>query len=207
VKCSVCGETVTKRSTLNVGDGERACRSHGEAVEASNKVQAKAEAEKLIQQRKHEEFYGPRSKDFEVLDPTERRCWVCGREGVHQQDFHLRILRCMDQWQSDHDKTPNFFDDKEMDKVLKPMSGTVCLWVVPYGSAETIQRYRKLLRHHLREVANIAQAFMVCPFCVKEHGITLPQVKFTGVKAATLLAPILDDVVIPKVCVEPRKGV
>lgn len=125
ITCTICGQQVSKRSTLAVGDGKRACRSHkGVEQQAVNK-QVQAKQQKQRQQEK-------RQRNVPKLT-FKPQCSKCGCEGMISQEFYTRILILTEKFELIYGRSVSLFSEPE-DKAIayKELQGVNCLWQVPY---------------------------------------------------------------------------
>lgn len=98
VTCAICNQEVMKKQTRSV-DGKRVCKSH-EGVEEKADAQHKArlDAQKKRQEERNKPWRHRRS-EFQDSEPKPPAlcCWVCGHEGIYQQEL-LPIMRQMMAW-------------------------------------------------------------------------------------------------------------
>jgi len=172
-KCSVCGEQVSKRKSYDDGNGGRACKIHKE-------VQAKADEKKKSQLKGLREQANPKKKKRRYDDPEIGvdgngnlipRCFCCNEEGLHQSDFHMRILVAMEKVNM-MDDPPALFSKEYKEAIVELMKTpgvksnyeNNCLWIVSTKECPSI---KKDIDKMLRDIIDHA---LVCTKCCKKHG-------------------------------------
>jgi hypothetical protein len=184
VTCSVCGETVSKRKTLLLKDGSRACRSH-EGVEDQASQLWKEEQEKKDREARAREQEKSRYAPFE--HPVEPCCWFCGKVGLRQDVFFTRMLVCGEKYQLKTGKTPNIFDMKEAQEVYREMNGKKCLWVVSVTD-ENRDKIKSTALRGMSMVVDLAGGVLICQACADKHKIEVHHPKLDPEKLTTMAA-------------------
>lgn len=176
VQCHICNQEVTKRSTIAIGNGKRACREHPEAQTAAGELVQQAKDKAAAEQRRQEQAKIDRRHQQErMTTPLRPRCWVCEEEGMRQDEWYTRWLIETQKYELVHGKPANPFNFEEMAKALESLKGQRCLfWVKWTGANKKIK-----LRYRAYELVRIAEQMMggeaimlVCGQCCKEKGFT-----------------------------------
>lgn len=87
--CTICGAKVSKRQSLAV-EGGRACRSHSEAQQESQKrIDADDEKRKAIMEKMNAKRHGREQHELWRVSPS---CWCCHKLGITAHDHHLKMM-------------------------------------------------------------------------------------------------------------------
>lgn len=87
--CTICKSPVSKRQSLAVAGG-RACRSHSEAQQESQKrIDADDEKRKAIMAKIEAKRH---RRDERWTVPTGTSCWCCHKEGITARDHFLKMM-------------------------------------------------------------------------------------------------------------------
>ncbi len=156
--CSICGSTVSRRQSISVGDGKRACRAHQEAIETSQRLQANEAQRKHENQRKQKEKY---RGNHENLVPTiiKPRCWICHKDGMRQDEYYTRALIDLEKRQLD----PQY---------VSQLNKEECLYFVDWSGTNTKVR----LPYNVFQMVEAAKAMfgtamlLICKPCCAEKG-------------------------------------
>lgn len=178
VRCKICQKDVTKRSTVAVGNGDRACREHSEAQSAASEL-AQAEKNRVAEEkrkrdRKQERIATDRRRHEEHA-PLRPRCWICEEEGLRQDEWFTRWLIEMQKYELVHGLPANPFNMEEMQDALSALKGIRCLyWVKWAGDNKKIRlRYRSFELVQMAEQMMSGEAIMlVCGQCCQEKGFS-----------------------------------
>jgi len=195
--CAICGAKTSKRKTLSIGDGKRACRTHDETQTAAKEIRDKAVEEKLEQARKEAEKRNWRKRqDQMTLDPFKPRCMCCLKEGMREPDFFRRLLIEQAKWKLITGKDHNPFNPEEVRKSAGPLVGTRVLHYVQWHGKNA----KVKVPYNCWMAADLVGFIAVCSDCVKKKGFTTymeeqPPIEFDDlIKHAavyeTLIGPI-----------------
>ena len=222
VTCSLCNKTVNKAATYALANGTRACRSHEEAqsfAESHKKeetLRLKKMSEKTPAQMRKEKWQAEFGSDPRPVTPLVPKCFCCGREGLHQQDFYFRVLMAMEKMDllgvdrplpfsvsADGAVTSNPEYGRLMREYMKSpdMNGDyiyVCLSLVPLEQNRQIKSHS---RYDARFAADATGFAMICPKCIEKYRVQLPdkfsELTFDQIKnwsvAAELTKPIRQE--------------
>lgn len=175
VTCAICKEEVSKRQTLAIGNGKRACRKHTEAQQSSAILLQKEKLEKEKKEEEEQKKRGERLAAYRI--PTEPTCGICGNVGMRAEEFYPRLLVEMEKYEMTRGKAPNMFnpDPKELNEMKGSLAGVRCLFRI---TIDAIKKKRKKKKIRLtREAWNVAQLIgltFVCADCIHEHDIEHP---------------------------------
>ena len=134
ITCAICGNEVSKRQSLNIGGGKRACRTHEQTTVASKEEQAKIrQANESRKEKLRKKFRPPKLKHIDRIVP---RCFNCKREGLRQDEWFLTLLKLGEQYEITYGKPLNPFDPEENAKAYSPIKGKVCIFVVATDEVE-----------------------------------------------------------------------
>ena len=180
-KCTICGEEVSRPKSYCINEkGDRACRTHQETQEQAQALQDKAikekkeleDYQKRKQERKQQRYTSPQ-------DPKTPRCMICNKKGLHQRDFHWRMLIASKKLQTLGGEINIFSSEyyKQLRKMMISPDATndhelTCLWIVQCNQDDKL--YNKI--HCQAKIsAQILGAVMICPECVEKNNVELPQ--------------------------------
>lgn len=129
--CVICGSIVNKSTTVHIGDGKRACKTH-EGV----KEQAQEAQEKITSQQWHNK-HTSKPKHPETSKPIslEPHCCNCGKKGVTREQLGMAMLKV--------GMSPLFADIPAIVEVYKETSGNVILSVVTYDPTAKLNHKAK----------------------------------------------------------------
>lgn len=207
VVCSICGDEITKRSSLSVGNGKRACRKHQETQEQAPVVQKlRREAEiKRAEDLKGRRWGRKEPLGGETFD-IRPKCFGCKTLGLRQDVFGLTMLKLSEKYQLKHGRSANPFNVEETKEMYAEMKGLSCLFVVPYD--------KKLrgLDFNTRQAGEIMGVIMLCPNCCKFNGldplkerqkdITFDDLVRESVRYEATLRPVLQAAAAQELLVE-----
>jgi hypothetical protein len=186
VTCSICNETVSKRSTRLLGDGTRACKSHdGVLEESEGRLQKEKENARAKAEAERDRFLNNRRNHYAPSD-LRAKCCVCNKPGLRQDFFIKRILIAqakLHQQGGPHPMLIGLEQDPEKRKALHQkfretlMSPdatddceTRCLFVrkVPEDKQH---KFWKLASDNALMAAQILGVFMICGPCAEKIAI------------------------------------
>ncbi len=196
--CSICGQEVTKRQSLSVGDGKRACRSHTETQEKAAQL---ADQARLVKAKK---ALAPKKKSEERQEESlpAPRCWICHRPGIRQDEFFTRYLIETEKLQLQGRSWNPFSPDETVISQFKECFGDKpCLFWVEWKGANTKVRLR-MSTYNLVQMTNV---MLVCPACCKEKGfvtmtderlkgMTLEDMHVQAVAYEVLVQPAIEEI-------------
>lgn len=192
VVCAVCGETVSKKKTLAIGNNQRACRTH----ESTNqKAQTQQKQRKDKEQLARSKWKNRRTVEPPKID-LKPKCLNCGVHGVHQTEFFMSLLLAGEKYQLIYGKALNPLDPVECQKAYANLKGP-CLWVVEYDPQKMKFSFDK------RPIAEFFGYLCLCPSCCDQFNIdplpvrsdlTEDQMSTLGVIYETLLKPSFRDI-------------
>lgn len=157
VTCSICSQSVSKRQTLSVGDGKRACRSHQEAQAASKQLVAG-------QTKKSQQDHKPqRDQSIEI----ELQCFICREAGIRQDEFFVRLLIDMEKHKLLTGQEANLLDPTVLLKVSPSLKGKKVLWYVLWEG----KNRRVKLPFQAYQVAEMVGSILACTKCCDERGL------------------------------------
>lgn len=192
--CSICGQEVTKRQSLSIGDGKRACRSHTETQEKALQLadQAKlAKAKKVLAPKKN-----PERHEGGLPAP---RCWICHRPGIRQDEFFAKYLIGTAKLQlQGHAWNPFSPDETVISQFKERFGDKPCLFWVEWKGANTKVRL-KMSTYNLVQMTNV---MLVCPTCCKEKGfvtMTDERMKSMTIEDMLVQAAIYEVLVQPAI--------
>lgn len=93
VKCSICGEEVSKRKTYLVDPetGARACKTHEGVEQKKNQIRGQEEARKRRQESEARDLL-PRDEPLDL----KPKCFACGKHGLVDVDWWERLIIARD---------------------------------------------------------------------------------------------------------------
>ena len=95
--CATCHLEVPKASTLYIGDGKRACKTHPDTAEKA--VAAQKELEPKLQRPPFYAPYGGERQEAQLKKDIEnwaaKQCWLCSGAGTMLTPDHARLLAVM----------------------------------------------------------------------------------------------------------------
>lgn len=194
VKCSVCGEIVSKKKTLAVGDGQRACRTHENTQQQAKTQQNERKAEEE-QRKQAQEARNPRNKPKgdHVFVP---KCSCCQKEGLQQQEYFMQILLANKRYELEYGQPLSIFDNKE--KQLAYRDIRPCLWLLPYDSSKMKLPYPYIGYSKLSGLA------LLCDDCCKKFGIDPRPKMDMQLEDLSILGYFVDEV-LEKIIAEEGK--
>lgn len=169
VKCCICGKVVSKRSTYNIGNDQRACKIHNGVLARRNSLLLAEEEKKAIEVEKtkrKERFYSPTS----YQKPT---CWICGHSGIRARKFYSQLLIEMKKRELVRGKPINLLDFDTW-KDLKAKERV--LFIV---SVKENPILHKKVFCDLRQLIDMTGVAHVCADCMLELNIPHPVGKAT----------------------------
>jgi hypothetical protein len=224
VKCSICGEEVSKAKSSFIGDGKRACNSHPGVLEKKQALQAKDKERLHAEVKSFQQSDGVGKQDSErqetdklvaAIKENARLCQCCGKKGLHEVNFHqnLVIATHMVSMEKDAplmltvDENKNIINnpawvDKVRQYMLSPDAKDehelVCIGIYEcLGDNPILKR----LSYQLKTAVSILGAIMLCPECANRFRFTKPQppafkdVKFEHMMLlGSLMKPMLDKI-------------
>ncbi|MCK9458545.1 MAG: hypothetical protein M0R80_02815 [Proteobacteria bacterium] len=206
VVCSVCGETVTHRQTLHLGDGKRACRKHSETQAAAEDMRA---GEKFAKEKEKEKWKKAtwRREDWYPAEPTpveplKPRCWICHRQGMKQDDFFSRLLIEQKKFEIVHGRSHNMFDPEEIKESAGSLMGETVLWYARWDKENTKITVPKRVYELIQMAGQMLgdKIFLVCDHCRREKGFKT----LTDERQETFDWKTLSSfVAVYDICVEP----
>ena len=201
VTCCICGELVSKRSTVFLGK-ERACRTHDGTLDVRDALERRRQkqlaADKIAEREKMAKRIQNHSHEYEPLSP---RCWLCNEPGMHQQDYFSRVLIETEKYEMQHGRKPNFFNLDEMQEIVTGLDR--CLFIVDYTKHKKVlsplvhSKFYEAVR--FIDQNDIGGLMFICAVCMDKHSLhdTRPQPE--SLKQLTSLSAIYDAFVKPKV--------
>jgi hypothetical protein len=194
VNCDTCGEEVSKASTLAVGGGKRACRSHSSTSlkATTQQVSRKSKEEATRQKREDSQNRWKNSRNNETEFKLTPKCSSCLQEGVHQQDFFLDLLLAGEKYELTYGKSLNPFDAAEVKKAYSGISSN-CLWLVGYEEKITLSYNQRMASEMLGTVllcGKCCEKFDIDPHPVASE-LTLEQLSSVGAVYEGLVRPTL----------------
>lgn len=160
VVCDVCGQEVSKKKTLAIGEGKRACRTHEGTTSAAKAQQVARKAKEQAARDRWKKKSRPQIPDLNLTP----KCASCGQEGIRQQEFFFAMLLAGEKYELTYGKPLNPFDPVEAKKAYSEIKG-VCLWYVEYDSKKIT------LPSVIRPVAAMLGWVMLCNKCCDQFGI------------------------------------
>lgn len=184
VTCKICGKSTSKRHSLHIGNGERACREHPETQALADKAHGVIEAQHAATQQKWKPTHEPQQWD------PRPKCMVCDHVGLRSDEFFTRLLIENEKYTMTTGKLPNFFDTKEMQKTKGSLTGVACL--LPIELDVIKQRHIKLTRIGW-QVAQMLNLAFVCADCVNKLNLPnpLPQPTFEQISEMAIVAELI----------------
>jgi len=185
VKCSICGDEVSKRSTRLLENGTRACKSHDGVVEQSEARMAeekkKRQEKEAARERRFHERHGLNSEGKFDIGP---KCFVCYKPGLRQDEFAMRMLIAQKKMQVKGENPFCFsFDHEEQKAHIEKMREALkspdakddrelrCLFVretPPEGHL-----FWKKVHRDARMAAQFLKGMLICGACAEELKIDL----------------------------------
>lgn len=182
VKCVVCGEEVSKRSTVALQDGSRACRTHEEALEGQECLRRQEAARKVSEAREQEREARKQEREKLFRSPAQGiTCWVCGKPGMHEQEYYSRLLVVSYKVQTLYGAV-NPFSPEYSQLVRKHWNAngtplTEDIRVILTIPEENITgRVKKLVHPAMRAAVDLAKCARICAECVSRHSIQTREV-------------------------------
>lgn len=161
ITCAICGNEVSKRQSLSIGDGKRACRTHEQTTVASKEAQAKIKQENEARKEKLRRKFRP--PEFKHIDRIVPRCFNCKQEGLRQDEWFLTLLKLGEQYEMTYGKPLNPFDPEANATAYSPLKGKACIFVV---STDKVENKLKLGRD-TRVAADLLGIVGLCMKCCK----------------------------------------
>lgn len=171
VSCFICGQSVSKRKTLAVGEGYRACRNHSDVLEMSQLLQKKEKDKR--DRRREQETLERKARQEKKLHKFIPRCLICGEEGLRQDSFYLQWLITSTHYEYiPLGNAPPIFDLKMMAAPLLELNQQ-CLYFVRWVGPNT----KISLNENTTRVIMLCQqvcdpvVFLACGKCCKEKNL------------------------------------
>ncbi|MBI2024722.1 MAG: hypothetical protein HYT03_01340 [Candidatus Harrisonbacteria bacterium] len=171
VACAYCNQQVNKAQTYHIGGGRRACRTHEgvlqkkDQLEQSQKARIQQGIERL--NRKKERGFAPLPPQ---TNPTKPNCWVCGVNGLRQDEFFLRLLM-------DREKARKIYGYVNPLDLSHPANHPIkepCIFVVPKEKCADVIGH---LPWYLRELPEMSGVVAICGLCAYKHKVdALPEI-------------------------------
>lgn len=204
IVCSICGNEVSKRSSLSVGNGKRACRSHQETQEqASNEQKQRQEAEAQRAESLKKRRWGRNNSEKFDIRP---KCFGCRAIGLRQDVFGITMLKLSEKYQLKHGCPANPFNPAETKEMYAELLGIQCLFVIPYTNQ------LKGLSRKTHEVGQVVGIVMLCPKCCelnninpykdKHKNVTIDDLMRESVRYETTIRPVIKAVAAQELIVE-----
>lgn len=170
VICSICGKEISKRQSLSIGDGKRACREHQETQQAAHQLAAEEKAAKVREQAEKQK--AKRVHQEQAHESLKPRCWICQKEGLRQDEFYLRWLIETTKYELRTGQTSFIFDPEEMRKAVGALQGERCLFFVQWNEKNKNIRvpYRTYQMIQMSEQIFGTGTLLVCGECCQEKG-------------------------------------
>lgn len=189
VHCCICGQEVTKKSTLMLNDGRRACRTH-EGVETQSRDRVKKENNRrMADLKKHKHRHRRKGKGRtswkDAVDPNQH-CWFCRKEGMRQDLFFHRVLVEQEKWAKVHGRHPNPFNADDIRNSCAALVGIRCLWVIRYRGDDK-EKIDKHLHRQFEGVPVFTGWVLICPECSKRYRLRPPEPKVVKADELPLL--------------------
>jgi hypothetical protein len=203
VICSICGKEVSKRQSLSIGDGKRACREHQETHAAVQKLAADEKAAKAREEERQEAQKAAKMQRCEV--PLKPRCWVCHNEGLRQDEFYLRWILETTRYELDTGRSVNFFDSGEVRKSLGSLATERCLYFVQWNEKNKKIRvpYRTYEMIQMSEQFFGQGTLLVCGECCHEKGfVTMTDERICKLSSDSLMKAAAEYEVFAKPVIE-----
>jgi len=165
VICSICGYTVNKRQTLQIGDGLRACHFHEEAIRKSEELKNIEKKQKKIKKKKTERgFTLPSSESLEKhKDFVQNHCWVCCKKGIGIKELYYKMLVGMEKLK---------LKDEQIDFLNMPfqLKKEMCLVNVPTLVTIEVKKkdISKLLHKMVADFYSFTRTAQICVECLKK---------------------------------------
>lgn len=158
--CKICGKEVSKRGSIHVGNGERACREHSAvfdmALDEKKKEMPAAAAPKSPYH----------NRERKALDFSPR-CFICNERGLPQDQWYIRLLTEWEKYETIHGHPPNLFNPQETAEVAGILKGIPCLFYVKWEGRNTKIR----IPSAAYQAARVMGFILACQKCVAEKGL------------------------------------
>lgn len=164
--CAICGVSISKRKSVSIGDGKRACRTHQEALDKSQSILEAEKVEKVEKQKPKKRAFSPEQIS---IKPT---CWICRKEGMRQDEYFMRMLVENQKHEIKTGLPINPFNPTEVRQAAGALAGELCLFFVEWvGKNKKIRLpYRTYESVRLAEDMFGLGVMLICPTCCKEKG-------------------------------------
>ena len=173
VTCCICGEQVSKRQTLAVGPGQRACRKHDNTQEKSHEllIEEKKKNQVLTSHFQKQKNQWTTKSQLTSL-PKVPTCMICGTPGLRQNEWYSRLLIEYAKFEEIHGHPTNPFDLEESKKAAGVLAGVPCLWYVAWKGENT----KAELAYNTYQFAKMFGTLLACSGCCESKGlITMTQ--------------------------------
>lgn len=168
VVCDICKQEVSKRSTLSIGDGKRACRHHEHTQQVSEEIALQEKQKKEGERRKIEEKRQRHKFEKEAWQDIKKpRCLICLQEGIRQKEYYLTLLKEMQKFKLVRGKEPNLFDEMDVRKITQVFDGKPCLYFVSWEGENANVK----IPYDAWQIASIIGSFFCCGKCLREKGL------------------------------------
>lgn len=184
--CSICGEQVSKRGSLHIGNGKRACREHQETFQKSVEAKQRENPQKQVKRNR-------KNNQINFLTPS---CSICNQTGLPQDIWYTKVLIEWQKWEFIHGKSPNIFDPVEIKEASGFLADTPCLYYVSWkGKNSKIK-----IPFRAYQIASFIGQLFVCPSCLKEYEFeTIGEERIKNIKPGDLSKlGLLAEVVRPE---------
>lgn len=195
VVCFICNDNVSKRSTLAVSDGKRACRHHSQVKEMAQQLQQ--DHEEQSEQREIERTLRRMQRANNKLSKFSASCLICGEEGLRQDEFYLRWLITANKHEFLGSNGVPICDPRMMAATLLALPEQRCLYFCLWINQNTKISLSQSIRDVFvacQEVRNPV-VFLACGKCCKARKImtVTDENKSFPVEAMVVTANILDQ--------------
>jgi len=178
-ECCVCGETVSKRQSLDMGvdsSGEprRACKVHEEAKAHKTEKDIREERGRKLEKKKEEErqeYFHRSSGSFE--DAMKPKCWHCQKPGVKESEFFSRLMINMEKIRMLSKGSKNFFDEQfnAAKMTHEEYASEVVLQLIDVRELEEWKLNQLIRDFAQKQAAQFGGFALICVGCAKEFGV------------------------------------
>ncbi len=174
--CSICGKEVTKKSTLMMNDGSRACRSHdGIEDQSLKRIKKENENRRRQQQRFRERTRAPR--DNYIPHDFKPKCMICGHQPVMlARDFYQRAIIEMEKHKITHTKVANLFDVEGAKKIFGKLMDYRPIYPITKKLNKNLEKF---VPRRFRDAVDVVGFIWACNKCIGEHSLDtgIPEIK------------------------------